>query len=322
MAAPATLDHLSTLADSTRSRLLLVLERHEMTVTELCAVLQLPQSTISRHLKVLGDERWVESRAEGTSRFYRIATVPDEWAARLWPVVRESVLGTSIAEQDLAREGAVLAGRRSRAREFFATVAGEWESVRTDLFGEQLDLRLALSLLDADSVVGDLGCGTGHLTAMIAPHVARVVSVDGSAEMLAAARARVTGLANVELHLGDLEQLPLADHTLDAAIHSLVLHYVADPGRAIAEAARILRPGGRLVVLDMMPHERDDLQQRMGHVWRGFSESQMEEWFTAAGLERARYTALPVDHSARGPALFAASARRPAARGRQDPSRE
>ena len=104
MAAPATLDHLSTLADSTRSRLLLVLERHEMTVTELCAVLQLPQSTVSRHLKVLGDERWVESRAEGTSRFYRISSTPDDWASRLWAVVRESVLASPVAEQDRLRE--------------------------------------------------------------------------------------------------------------------------------------------------------------------------------------------------------------------------
>ncbi|MCC6929990.1 MAG: metalloregulator ArsR/SmtB family transcription factor [Gemmatimonadaceae bacterium] len=311
MAAPATLDHLSTLADSTRSRLLLVLERHEMAVTELCAVLQLPQSTISRHLKVLGDERWVESRAEGTSRVYRLAATPDEWAARLWPVVRESVQRTAIAEQDLAREGAVLASRRTRAREFFATVAGEWESVRTELFGDSLDLRLALSLLEPEAVVGDLGCGTGHLTSLVAPHVARVISVDGSEEMLAAARARVSGMANVELHLGDLEALPLGDGVLDMAIHSLVLHYVADPGGAIAEAARVLRPGGRLVVLDMMPHERDDLQQRMGHVWRGFPELQLAAWFAAAGLEQRRYTALPVDQSARGPTLFTASARKP-----------
>ena len=311
MAAPATLDHLSTLADSTRSRLLLVLERHEMTVTELCAALQLPQSTVSRHLKVLGDERWVESRAEGTSRFYRISSTPDDWASRLWAVVRESVLASPVAEQDRLREEAILAGRRSRAREFFASVAGEWESVRVELFGERLDLHLALSLLDPDAIVGDLGCGTGHLSAMVAPHVARVVAVDGSAEMLAAARQRTHGLANVELHHGDLEQLPLDTGMLDVATLSLALHYVADPERAVAEAARVVRPGGRLVVLDMMPHERDDLQQRMGHVWRGFAESQVQAWFATAGLERVRYTPLPPDQSARGPSLFVATGRKP-----------
>lgn len=290
---------------------MLVLERHEMTVTELCAVLQLPQSTVSRHLKVLGDERWVESRADGTSRYYRISATPDEWATRLWAVVRESVLATPMAEQDLAREGAVLAGRRSRAREFFASVAGEWESVRTELFGQRLDLQLALSLLDPGAIVGDLGCGTGHLTSLLAPHVARVVAVDGSSEMLSAARERVAGCRNVELHLADLEQLPLPDAALDLATLSLALHYVPDPARAVAEAWRVLRPGGRLVVLDMMPHERDDLQQRMGHVWRGFADAQVREWFTSAGFAQVRYLALPPDQSARGPALFSATGRKP-----------
>lgn len=313
MAIPLTLDHLSTLADSTRSRLLLVLERHELTVGELCAVLQLPQSTVSRHLKVLGDEKWVESRSEGTSRFYRISATLDEWAERLWAVVRESVLETPMAVQDQLREDAVLVARRSRSREFFASVAGEWESVRAELFGSRLDLHLALSLLDPSAVVGDLGCGTGHLTALLAPHVARVVAVDASEEMLTAARARAAAMPNVELHLGDLEQLPVDDELLDLATFSLALHYVADPARAIAEAHRTLRAGGRLAVLDMMPHDRDDLQQRMGHAWRGFPESQMKQWLAAAGFTDIRINQLPPDESARGPNLFAATARKPVA---------
>jgi ubiquinone/menaquinone biosynthesis C-methylase UbiE len=310
MASPVSLDHLSTLADSTRSRLLLVLERHEMTVSELCAVLQLPQSTVSRHLKVLGDERWVESRSEGTSRYYRISTTRDEWTDRLWAVVRESVLSMSLAEQDRTREEAVLTVRRSRAREFFASVAGEWESMRAELFGGRLDVHLALALLDPHAVVGDLGCGTGHLSALIAAHVRRVDAVDASTEMLSAARMRVASLPNVNLHLGDLENLPLAGTSLDIALLSLSLHYVAEPARVVAEAHRTLRPNGRLVIIDMMPHERDDLQQRMGHVWRGFSESQVQEWFAAADFTDARYTPLPADQTARGPSLFTASARR------------
>jgi ArsR family transcriptional regulator len=311
MTAPASLDHLSTLADSTRSRLLLVLERHEMTVSELCAVLQLPQSTISRHLKVLADEGWVESRSEGTSRFYRKAESPDDWASRLWAVVRESVSETPAAAQDQVRKAAVVAARRGRSRAYFASVAGEWESVRSELFGGRLDLELALALLDPDAVVADLGCGAGHFTARLAPHVGRVVGVDGSTEMLAAARARTAGSPNVELHVGDLEQLPIADASVDAALLSLALHYVADPARVIAESQRILRPGGRVVIVDMMPHDRDDLQLRMGHLWRGFDRLQVTEWSGAAGLRDARYTPLPPDESARGPALFLATARKP-----------
>lgn len=310
MTLAVSLDHLNTLADSTRSRILLVLERHEMTVSELCVVLQLPQSTVSRHLKVLGDDGWLESRSEGTSRFYRIAPHTDDWTDRLWAVVRESVVALPSAEQDRVREEAVLAGRRMRSREYFASVAGEWEAVRTELYGSRLDLHIALALLDSRLVVGDLGCGTGLLSAMLAPHVAQVVAVDGSTEMLTAARDRIAAFPNVALHVGDLEQLPLADGSLDLATLSLALHYVPDPARAVLEAHRVLRPGGRLIVIDMMPHDRDDLQQRMGHAWRGFAEPQVREWLTAAGFSDVRYAPLPPDETARGPTLFTATARR------------
>lgn len=308
MTAAIALDHLSTLADSTRSRILLVLERHEMTVGELCSVLQLPQSTVSRHLKVLGDAGWVENRSEGTSRYYRSAAIADPWTERLWDVVRESVATLTSAEQDRQREDAVLAARRSRSREFFASASGEWERVRAELFGNRVDMQLALSMLDPGLEVADLGCGTGHFAALLAPHVKRIVAVDGSEEMLTAARARVDTFANVELMLGDLERLPLPDATLDIATCTLALHYVAEPARALGEARRVLRAGGRIVVLDMMPHERDDLQQRMGHVWRGFSEGQMCEWLTQAGFDAPRYQPLGPDESARGPALFVATA--------------
>lgn len=310
MTSAVSLDRLSTLADSTRSRILLVLERHEMTVSELCAVLQLPQSTVSRHLKVLGDDCWLDARSEGTSRFYRIAATSDEWTDRLWAVVRESVVALPSAEQDRLREEVVLSGRRARSREFFATVAGEWEVVRAELYGNRLDLRIALALLDSGLVVGDLGCGSGQLSALLAPHVANVVAVDASSEMLRAARERVAAFPNVALHLGDLEQLPLADDSLDLATLSLALHYVPDPSRAVAEGYRVLRPGGRLVVIDMMSHDRDDLPQRMGHTWRGFAEPKVREWLTQAGFTDVRYTPLPPDETARGPALFAASARK------------
>lgn len=313
MTSPVALEPLSTLADSTRSRLLLVLERHEMTVSELCAVLQLPQSTISRHLKVLGDEQWVENRADGTSRYYRIGRSPDPWAHRLWQVVRERVAETPGARSDESREGAVLASRRLRSREYFATVAGVWESVREELFGRRFDLHLVLALLDPSMVVGDLGCGAGHVTALVAPSVRRVEAVDGSAEMLAAAADRMRGAPNVTLHLAELEQLPLPDGELDVALLALALPYVADPARVLAEAARVVRPGGRVVVLDMQPHDRDELQQRMGHVWRGFSAEQTSAWLSAAGLAHARYTAVPPDESARGPALFTTTAQKPTA---------
>ncbi len=119
--------------------------------------------------------------------------------------------------------------------------------------------------------MGDLGCGTGALLSTLAPHVARVIGVDASDEMLAAARARTAGLDNVELRRGTLEALPIDDATLDAATMMLVLHHLPSPALALAEAARVLKPGGRLLVVDMAPHEREEYRQQMGHVWLGFS---------------------------------------------------
>ncbi len=307
---PNVFERMSALADGTRARLLLVLERHELTVGELCAVVQLPQSTVSRHLKVLAGEGWVASRADGTSRRYRMAPEPGSEAERLWQVVRGSAAVAVEAEADAVRAGSVLAERRSRSQEFFRTAAGQWDALREELFGERGPLVGLLGLLEGSWVVGDLGCGTGVLAAALAPFVAWVVAVDASPGMLSAAEARLQGLGNVELRVGELEALPVADGELDAAVLSLVLHYLPEPRAALAEAARALKPGGRLLVIDMLPHEREEYRERMGHVWLGFPAEQLEGWLGAAGLELAAYVGLPPDAGAKGPLLFAATARR------------
>jgi ArsR family transcriptional regulator len=165
-----------------------------------------------------------------------------------------------------------------------------------------------LSLADPDWVVADLGCGTGALSATLAPFVRRVIAVDASAAMLAAARRRLDGPANVDIRQGQVESLPIDGGQVDAAVMSLVLHYIAEPAKALGEAARVLRPGGHLIVVDMMPHDRDEYRQQMGHVWQGFSSEQMTEWLSAAGFSRIRYTPLPVDADVKGPALFAVRA--------------
>lgn len=313
ISSPAIFDRMSALADATRSRLLLVLERHELTVGELCQVLQLPQSTVSRHLKLLGDEGWVSARAEGTSRRYRMpADRIDPGARQLWQLVRQEVAALPGAAQDTERLRSVLAERSTRSREFFSSAAGEWDRLRAELFGRRADLHGLLGLLDDGWTVGDLGCGTGQLSASLAPFVRRVVAVDSSPAMLQAARARLDGLPNVEAREGELERLPIADGELDAAIVFLVLHYVAEPDQALAEAARALRPGGRLLVVDMMPHDREEYLQAMGHVWQGFEAERMERWAADAGFTAFHYVPLPPDPAAKGPTLFAASARRSA----------
>ena len=309
MAASPVFDRLSALADPTRARLLLVLERQELTVGELCAVLQLPQSTASRHLRTLSDEGWVSSRAEGTSRFYSMPKL-DASARRLWAAVRDEVAAGSGAAHDAKRLERILADRRARSQEFFSESAAQWGRVREELFGAHPDLVALLGLLDEEATVADLGCGTGQFAATVAPYVARVLAIDESAAMLAAARRRLAPHENVVLRQGDLEALPLEDGEADLAVLLLVLHHLSEPAAALAEAARVVKPDGRLLVVDMMPHDREEYRQQMGHVWLGFSEAQLAAWLEPAGVARLVYRSLPADPTAKGPTLFAATARK------------
>ena len=155
----------------------------------------------------------------------------------------------------------------------------------------------------------DLGCGTGETTATLAPFVGRVIAVDASTEMLQEARQRVTGAGNVDLRRGDLESLPIDDHRLDIALVTLVLHHVADPAAALREVARVLKADGRLVLVDMLPHDRDTYRQQMGHVWLGFSEDQVTGWLADAGFTDLRLVPLAPDPRAKGPGLFVATGR-------------
>jgi ubiquinone/menaquinone biosynthesis C-methylase UbiE/DNA-binding transcriptional ArsR family regulator len=302
-------DRLAALADPTRSRLLLLLDRHELTVGELCSALQLPQSTVSRHLKTLADEGWVIARAEGTSRRYAMpGAALDAGARKLWQVVRGQVAVSPAARHDLTRAERVVHERRTTSQAFFSSRAGHWDKVRAELYGGSADVAPLTALLDPSCIAADLGCGTGQTSVALALFVERVIAVDESSAMLHAARKRLTDHDNVELRSGRLEDLPIDDASADVAILSLVLHFVIDPAVVIAEAARILRPNGRLLVVDMLPHEREEYRTTMGHLWLGFDEQQLVTWFNDAGLTHPRIIPLPPDPHAKGPSLFTARA--------------
>ena len=309
--APAILDHLSALSDPTRSRLLLLLDRHELTVSELCGILQLPQSTVSRHLKALADAGWIAARAEGTSNLYTLSREAlDVSARRLWLLVREQVAPTPAATQDQRRLQTTLAARRSKSQEFFASSAGQWDRLRDELFGDRFHLAALAAFAEDAWTIGDLGCGTGRASEAIAPFVARVIAVDASAAMLQAAKKRLQPFDNVDLRRGDLEALPIDEAQLDAATLMLVLHHVPEPGKALAEVARVLKPGGRLLLVDMLPHDREHYRQQMGHVWLGFGENQTERLLTDAGFDEIRVVPLTPDSKTKGPALFVAAGMR------------
>jgi ubiquinone/menaquinone biosynthesis C-methylase UbiE/predicted transcriptional regulator len=311
IAASGIFEDLSTLSDATRSRMLLLLDRNELTVTEVCAILQLPQSTVSRHLKTLLDAGWVSSRREGTNRFYTLMLDARGTAGRrLWTLLREQVGSSPAADQDARRLKTVLSARQSKSREFFESAAGQWDKLRDDLFGRASYLQALPALLDPATVVGDLGCGTGQVAAALAPFVRQVIAVDRSAEMLQAARRRVRDAGNVDVRRGELEALPIADAELDAATLMLVLHHVPGPAEALREAARALRPGGRLVICDMLAHDRDEYRQQMGHVWLGFDREQIAALLGGAGFAQVRVVPVPTSTGTKGPALFVAGATR------------
>jgi ArsR family transcriptional regulator len=232
----------------------------------------------------------------------------DPPARRLWQLVREQVGATPAAAQDQRRLQAALADRRTKSQEFFSSSAGHWDRVRDELFGDRFHLAALGALADPHWMVGDLGCGTGQVSAALAPFVARVVGVDGSAAMLQSAKKRLSAFDNVELRRGELEALPIDDARLDAATLMLVLHHLPEPERAIGEMARVLKPGGRALIVDMQPHDRESYRQQMGHVWLGFSDEHARRMLTANGFEQVRSVALAPDAKAKGPALFVATA--------------
>jgi ArsR family transcriptional regulator len=305
----ALLGWMDGLAEPTRLRLLHALEKKELSVLELCEVLALPQSTVSRHLKVLSERGWLVSRRAGTQSLYAFSDALDPGARRLWLLARQEAEGWPAVRSDHARLQAVKA-RRDEAQRFFAGAAGAWDRLRAEVYGARAGMEALLALVPPEWTVADLGCGTGALAAELAPRVRRVIAVDQSPAMLRAARRRLAAHDNVVLHEARLEALPLPDASCDAAVAALVLSYVDDPGPALREAARVLRPGARLVVLEAARHGDEALRRRMGQARPGFEPAELAALLADAGLRDAAARARPPEPGAKGPGLVVASGRR------------
>jgi len=309
------LARLDSLADPARLRLLALLEAEELGVGELAEIVQLPQSSVSRHLKVLSDQGWVFSRSERTANLYTMANGELPAPARaLWSVTKGEIAGWSELEHDRLRLERRLAERAEGGRGFFAGVAEEWQTVRAELYGRVFGEAAIAALLPRDWVVADLACGAGDLTVRLAPRVAKVVAVDASREMLAAAKRRTRAFANVELHRADLAGLPIPDRSCDAALLLLALTHVAEPPAALAEMARILKPGGRAVVVDLLRHDRDEFRRKMGQLRNGFGADELCSLLEGAGFESVDCAPLPPEAEAKGPALLLAAATRSTSR--------
>jgi ubiquinone/menaquinone biosynthesis C-methylase UbiE/DNA-binding transcriptional ArsR family regulator len=298
---------LHALGEEIRLRICRILERNELSVGEIAAVVQLPQSTVSRHLKVLASGGLVSRRAVGTATLYRLLRDDLAPPARsLWSTVHDQMGNDPRLAEDLRRLESVLAERKTDSVSYFGQVAGEWDKIRTELFGDGFTAPALLSLLPSDWVVADIGCGTGNAAELLVPAVREVIAIDQSGPMLDAARKRLAGVKSVRFVEGAVTSLPLGSASVDAAVLVLVLHHVADLERAMAELARVVRPGGKALIVDMYEHELTHFRNVMGHAHLGFTAQAMTDLLESAGFAKVRLNALPTTASARGPGLFAA----------------
>jgi ArsR family transcriptional regulator len=312
-------DIFKALADSTRLRILRALDGAELHVNEIVDVLELPQPTVSRHLAVLLHAGLVSRRRDGMWTFYSLDAASGAWAEHgLGTALRARLRGLPDESGDADRLVRCLEARARQSGEFYAHNAPHWDRLRAGLDVEDMHARLLGALLPGDLDIVDAGTGTGALLPLLAPAARRLVGIDRSPEMLTEARARVAtlGLAPVLLVRADLARLPLADASVDAVCSSLALHHAAQPAQVIAEFARVVRPGGRVVVSDLVQHSEEWMRTELAHQWLGFPPERVASWFEAAGLDgvasgairrRRAGTARPV------PDLWVIRGRRPAA---------
>ena len=278
------LEVFKALGDEARLRILRAVEIAELSVAEIVDALKMPQSSVSRHLKPLRDSGLLETRREGTSVYYRRGPVfQDVSFSRL---MGEKLAELRGASRDRAAVDRAIAQRRRESVKFFDEIAGRYGSLTQPGGGWQA-LAAALAAGFAGQTVADIGCGEGDLTLLLARFAKRVVAVDLSMQMLRVVQERSAeaGLARcVSVEKGDLEKLPLDSDSIDAAFVSQVLHHATRPEQALSEAARILKPGGRLILLDLATHDQEWVRAEWADQWLGFDERKLRGWLAAAGL--------------------------------------
>ena len=280
------------LADPSRLRILALLRSMELSVGELAQLLGQSQPRVSRHVRILADCGLVARRKEGSWVFLMLTD--SARAEPLFEAVDRWGGDEARAEfaADISRLEAVRADRAEAAARYFAIHAGTWDSIRSLHVAEsQVEQAIAEAL--GDGPIGrlvDIGTGTGRMIELFGPRADSAIGVDRSSEMLRLARVKLaaSGLTSASLRQGDMYALPLADASADVVILHQVLHYAHAPAHAIAEAARVLAPGGRLLIVDFAPHEREEFRESDAHARLGFADPAMSKWLEGAGLTAER----------------------------------
>ena len=276
------------LADPTRLRIFALLRAMELSVGELAQVLGQSQPRVSRHVKILADAGLAVRRKEGSWVFLGLSDAAE--LKGLFDLIRDE----RWAAADAARLAAVRADRAAAAERYFAQHAEQWDAIRS-LHVAESEVEAAMAALLRDQPIGrlvDIGTGTGRMLELFGRDAVRGLGVDRSPEMLRLARAKLEGQVSAELRQGDMYALPLLNESADTVILHQVLHFAEQPGAAIAEAARLLGPGGRMLIADFASHDREELRAKDAHVRLGFDDAQVAGWFAAAGLSLARVETL------------------------------
>ncbi|HEX3942679.1 MAG TPA: metalloregulator ArsR/SmtB family transcription factor [Rhizomicrobium sp.] len=303
------LSMLQGVADPTRLRLLFLLSEVELTVTELTTILRQSQPRVSRHLKLLCEAGLLERFKEGSWVFHRLSDerVSASFAAALKTLPIDD---PAVFEADRARLATVRAARAQAAAGFFRANAPEWERLRS-LHAPERSVENAVLHLLGPARIGsllDAGTGTGRMLELLAPHIRRGVGVDVSPEMLAIARDRLerSGAQHCQVRLADIYRLPFrtatAEGGFDAALFHQVLHYLDEPHAAVVEVARVLKPGGRLLIADFAPHDLEFLRKELSHRRLGFSDREVEAWFAAAHLAPVQVETIAPEQTGSGEA--------------------
>ncbi|MCP4246806.1 MAG: metalloregulator ArsR/SmtB family transcription factor [bacterium] len=307
------------LGDSTRQRIMQLVVKQELNVSDLVSVLAFPQSTVSRHLRILREAGLIRDRREGTAVAYR--AVLDCNGEGDDAGLHSRVLGW-VAEQALPeamarRLDSVLHQRRLQADRFFTRVGHKWDQMRTEYFGAEFPLEALTALLPEHWTVADVGAGTGYLLPLLTARFDHVIAVDPVPDMLEIARSHpALGRAdNVEYRTGDLSKLPISDGQVDLALAILVLHHVPSPPEALAELRRIVKPGGRLLVVEQAAHQCAEFHERMQDRWWGFEPGELSGEIERAGFSDIWHGPLRTAAPANGqvgaaPELFVLTARR------------
>lgn len=286
--------------EHTRLRILALCARGELSVTELTQVLGQSQPRVSRHLKLLVEVGLLERLPEGAQVYFRLTAHDNTEAAQLARAMT-ALMPTSDAglNRDYARLDQVRAMRAAKAQAYFQDAAEDWDSRQAPLPREQIERRL-VELVGDEPVYEllDIGTGTGRVLEVLSPQVHRGVGIDLSKEMLNVARSNIerTGFVNIHVRHGDMYRLPVEDNTIDLAILHMVLHYSDDPEGVTGEVQRVLRPGGRLIVVDLAAHTLESLRTNYNHHRLGFTDPEMLRYCAAAGLvDAARVDQIPGD---------------------------